>query len=79
MSEPTKAHVVAALARAKELVEANHFDLVQALAEATTTGQCQGVAGYKVFRDARAAVQSQLIVPLHEFDGDPSELLGGLL
>ena len=79
MTEPTKAHVVAALARAKELIEVNHFDLLQALAEATTTGQCQGVAGYKVFRDARAAVQSQLIVPLHEFDGDPSELLGGLL
>jgi len=79
VTEPTKAHVVAALARAKELVDLNHFDLIQALAEATTTEQCQGVAGYKVFRDARAAVQSQLIVPLPDFQGDPSELLGGLL
>jgi len=71
--------VLAALARAKHLIDTNHFDLVQALAEATTSEQCQGVAGYKVFRDARKAVQSQLIVPLHEFDGDPSKLLGGLL
>jgi len=79
MSEPTRDHVLAALARAKHLIDTNHFNLVQALAEATTSEQCQGVAGYKVFRDARAAVQSVTGVPVHEFNGNASKVLGGML
>jgi len=79
MSEPTRDHITAALARAKHLIDTNHFDLVQALAEATTTEQCQGVPGYKVFRDSRAAVEALLDGPCQEFTGNPSKLLGGML
>lgn len=56
ITEPTPHHIHAALVRAKELVESNNFDLIRALAEATTTAQCQGIEGFKVFRDIRAAV-----------------------
>ena len=56
MTEPTQEHIVAALERAKELVDKNNFDLIRAPAEATTTAQCQGIEGFKVFRDTRKAV-----------------------
>ena len=68
MSEPTKEIIVAALARAKFLMGRNNgWDLIRALAEATTTPQCSGVAGYKVFRDVRAAVTPLLPVPLPDY------------
>jgi hypothetical protein len=56
MTDPTPQNIVDALVRAKELVERHDFDLIRALAEATTTAQCQGIHGFKVFRDTRAAV-----------------------
>lgn len=68
MTEPTKEIVVAALARAKFLMGRNNgWDLIRALAEATTTPQCNGVAGYKVFRDVRAAVAPLLPEPLPDY------------
>ena len=55
--EPTPEIIADALRRAKELIERDlKIDLIRALAEATTTAQSQGVAGFKVFRDTRAAV-----------------------
>ena len=59
-NEPTTDNIADALARAKELVKRNHANLIQALAEGTTTAQCQGVQGFKVFRDVRAAVEAVL-------------------
>lgn len=56
MTEPTQQHIIDALVRAKELVEHHDFDLIRALAEATTTAQCRGIQGFKVFRETRAAV-----------------------
>ena len=56
IKEPTPQHIFDALARAKDLVETQDFDLIKALAEATTTAQCQGVHGFRVFRDVRNAV-----------------------
>jgi hypothetical protein len=56
-----------ALVRAKELFKRNHeWDLLRALAEATTTAAC-GMPGYKVFRDARAQVQIRIKQPLPQF------------
>lgn len=55
-AEPTTQHIVDALKRARGLVDGNNFDLIRALAEATTTAQCQGIHGFKVFRDVRKAV-----------------------
>jgi hypothetical protein len=37
-----------------------HWDVLRALAEATTTAQCAGVEGFKVFRDVREAVAGVL-------------------
>lgn len=66
--EPTNEVIVAALSRAKFLMGRNNgFDLIQALAQATTTTQCAGVAGYKVFRDVRAAVAPMLPQPLPDY------------
>lgn len=56
MSDPTPAHIQAALARAKDLVQGEGFDLMRALAEATTTAQCEGVQGFKVFAGVRDAI-----------------------
>jgi hypothetical protein len=56
MTEPTRQHIIDALVRAKEMVEQHDVDLIRALAEATTTAQCQGIQGFKVFRETRAAV-----------------------
>lgn len=55
-TDPTPEHIKAALTRAKDLVETRNFDLLRALAEATTTAQCEGVQGFKVFRDVRNAI-----------------------
>lgn len=56
MSDPTPEDIRDALVRAKELMHNNGFDLLRALAEATTTAQCRGIQGFKVFRDVRAAI-----------------------
>lgn len=56
MNEPTAAHIEAGLDRAKHLVKDKQFTLIQALAEATTTAQCQNIQGFKVFRELRSAV-----------------------
>lgn len=56
MTDPTPEQIKAALVRAKELVDNHGWDLIRALAEATTTAQCQGIEGFKVFRDVRAAI-----------------------
>jgi len=58
--EPTQDILAGALINAKRLVIDQHFGLLQALAEATTTEQCRGVMGFKVFRDTRAAVTKVL-------------------
>jgi hypothetical protein len=58
--EPTPEIIAGALTNAKTLVTNQHFGLLQALAEATTTEQCRGVEGFKVFRDTRAAVTKVL-------------------
>ena len=59
--EPTPDIIAGALTNAKQLVTINeHFTLLRALAEATTTEQSRGVEGFKVFRDARAAVTKVL-------------------
>ena len=60
MTEPTPEVIVAALERAKELVSSHNFELMAALAEATTTAQCHNVEGFKVFRDIRSAVTDTL-------------------
>ena len=67
MAEPSTDTILAALARAKELLKRNRdWDLIRALAEATTTVQC-GMPSYKVFRDARIAVNRNLSTPLPDF------------
>ena len=53
--EPTPEVIAAALVRARELVTAGK-SLETALAEATTTAQCQGFMGFKVYAGARSAV-----------------------
>jgi hypothetical protein len=66
--EPTPEIVVSALSRAKFLMGRNNgWDLLKALAEATTSTQCGGVAGYKVFRDVRAAVTRLAPQPLPDY------------
>lgn len=65
MAEPDT--ILAALARAKDLLKRNRdWDLLRALAEATTTVQC-GQPSYKVFRDVRAEVSQRISVPLPDF------------
>ena len=60
-TEPTPEIIAAALTNAKRLFSINeHFTLLRALAEATTTEQCRGVEGFKVFRDVRDAVTKVL-------------------
>jgi len=60
-TEPTPAIIVGALTNAKRLMSINeHFTMLRALAEATTTEQCSGVEGFKVFRDVRIAVTKVL-------------------
>lgn len=55
--EPTPDIVADALKRAYDLMgEYDAFDLMRALAEATTTAQCRGVQGFKVFAAVRTAV-----------------------
>jgi len=55
--EPTAEILVDALRRAQQLIQSDlKIDLIRALAEVTTTAQSQGVSGFKVFRDTRAAV-----------------------
>lgn len=67
MAEPSTDTILAALARAKELLKRNRdWDLLRALAEATTTVQC-AMPSYKVFRDVRIAVNRNIAVPLPDF------------
>ena len=55
--DPTPDVIADALRRAQDLIRGDlKIDLIRALAEATTTAQSQGVQGFKVFRDTRAAV-----------------------
>lgn len=59
--------VLAALARAKDLLKRNHdWDVIHALAEATTSSAC-GVPSYLVFRDVRIAVSNNIAEPLPDF------------
>lgn len=59
--EPTPEIVADALKQAQELMrEYDAFDLIRALAEATTTQQCRGVQGFKVFAAVREAVSQVL-------------------
>ena len=56
-----------ALLRASTLLgRHNDWDLIKALAEATTTEQC-GEPSYKVFASARQAVQNVIDRPLPDF------------
>ena len=67
MAETPTDTLLAALAHAKTLLKRNHdWDLLRALAEATTTTACK-MPGYKVFRDVRAEVQLRLRQPLPQF------------
>lgn len=67
MAETPDDTLLGALARAKDLIKRNRdWDLLRALAEATTTTQC-AMPGYKVFRDVRAAIGDHIPIPLHDF------------
>lgn len=56
MTEPTPEIIGAALTAAITHIKSNpDCDLLTALANATTTQQCRGVEGFKVFRDVRKA------------------------
>lgn len=66
-TEPSKDTVLAALARAKDLLKRNReWDVLRALAEATTTTQC-GMPSYLVFRDVRVALGRNISAPLPDF------------
>lgn len=68
MSETPVDTLLGALARAKDLLKRNRdWDLLRALAEATTTTQC-AMPGYKVFRDIRNTVAEQIPVALPDFN-----------
>jgi hypothetical protein len=61
MPEPTPTIIATALRNAHGLMKANDdWDIFRALAQATTTAQCQGVEGFKVFRDTRQALAQVL-------------------
>jgi hypothetical protein len=61
MSEPTPDIIVVALGLARDLLKRNRdWDLLRALAEATTSAQSSGIEGFKVFRDTRLAVAAVL-------------------
>ena len=61
MSDPTPDIIVAALGLARDLLKRNRdWDLLRALAEATTSAQSSGIEGFKVFRDTRLAVAAVL-------------------
>lgn len=67
MAEPSTDTILAALARAKDLLKRNReWDLLRALAEATTTVQC-GCPSYRVFRDARIEISRNISQPLPDF------------
>jgi len=56
MNDPTPQIIADALGNAiKRFKNDPDCDLLTALAHATTTQQCQGVKGFKVFRDVRNA------------------------
>lgn len=57
--EPTPAVIAATLMRAKEMV-AKGASLESALANAATTDQCDGYAGFKVYEAVRNAVDAVL-------------------
>ncbi len=67
MAEPSVDTILAALARAKELLKRNRdWDLLKAVAEATTTVQC-GMPSYKVFRDVRIEISRNISESLPDF------------
>ena len=67
MPEPSVDTILAALARAKELLKCrNGWSLLKALAEATTSATC-GKESYKVFRDVRIEISRNISEPLHDF------------
>lgn len=58
MSELDRQIVIDALANAQTLLRKNQgWTLERAIAEATTTAQCQGVQGFRVFSAVRAALR----------------------
>lgn len=58
--EPTPEVIGAALKRAQKYVTEGEKNLIEALALCTMSAQCDGYAGFRVFRDVRAAVASVL-------------------
>ena len=67
MAEPSIDTILGALARSKDLLKRNKdWDLLKALAEATTTIQC-GVPSYAVFRDVRIQISRNISEPLPNF------------
>lgn len=57
MNDPTPEVIVHALKNAKDLILRNRkLSLATALARATTTPQCQGFPGFKVYEAVRVAV-----------------------
>lgn len=67
MAEPTVDTILAALARSKELLKRNRdWDLIKAVAEATTSIQC-GMPSYKVFRDVRIEISRNISESLPDF------------
>ena len=65
--EPTKEVIGAALKRAQQLIKDNNMHINEALAAATTSAQCQGFMGFKVFAQTRDAVTS-VIGPKVSYD-----------
>lgn len=61
MDNVTPQVLAAAFDNAAKFFEENPaLDLIAALAHATTTAQCNGIPGFQVFRDTRAAVSAEV-------------------
>lgn len=59
--EPTPEIIAQTLNRAENLMrEHESFDLMRALAEATTSAQCAGIQGFKVFAALRTTIGEAL-------------------
>jgi hypothetical protein len=54
--EPTPEVIGAALKRAQQLIAEKKLHINEALAAATTSAQCRGFMGFKVFSESRNAV-----------------------
>lgn len=79
MAEPSKTDIAAALKRAQVMFRHHpEWDLLRALAEATTSEQC-GVLAHKVFRDARDYLADVSGVAVTDLNGhDRDQVLGVL-